>query len=100
MSQKRGQNEGSIFRRKDGRWCGVLNLGWENGRRKRKSFYGKIASEVREQLLKARSDHSLGLPVTIDCQNVQQYLDHWLEHTLKAKAKPRSYESFSAIARL
>jgi integrase len=100
MGTKRGQNEGSIFRRKDGRWCGVLNLGWENGRRKRKSFYGKIASEVREQLLKARSDHSRGLPVTIDCQNVQQYLDHWLEHTLKAKAKPRSYESFSAIARL
>jgi len=100
MARKRGQNEGSIFQRKDGRWCGVLNLGWENGRRKRKNFYGKTASEVQEHLLKARSDHSRGLPVAIERQTVGQYLDHWLEHTLKAKAKPRSYESFSTIARL
>jgi integrase len=78
----------------------VLNLGWENGRRKRKNFYGKTASEVQEHLLKARSDHSRGLPVAIERQTVGQYLDHWLEHTLKAKAKPRSYESFSTIARL
>jgi len=100
MSNRRGQNEGSIFRRKDGRWCGVLNMGWENGRRKRRSYYGKTAGEVRDQLLKARSDHSRGLPIAIERQTVAQYLDHWLEHTLKAKAKPRSHESFSTITRL
>jgi hypothetical protein len=25
---KRGQNEGSIFQRKDGRWVTQVNLGW------------------------------------------------------------------------
>jgi integrase len=100
MARKRGQNEGSIFQRKDGRWCGVLNLGCENGRRKRKHFYGATAAAVQQELLKARSDRSQGLPVTVEHQTVAQYLDHWLEHTLKAKAKPRSYESFSTIARL
>lgn len=100
MARKRGKNEGSIFQRKDGRWCGVLNIGWENGRRIRKNYYGKTAGHVQEQLLKARSDQSSGLPVAIERQTVQQFLDHWLEHTLKAKAKPRSYESFSTIARL
>jgi hypothetical protein len=30
MKGKRGQNEGSIFQRQDGRWCGILSLGWEN----------------------------------------------------------------------
>jgi integrase len=101
MARRRGQNEGSIFQREsDDRWCGVINLGWESGRRKRKYFYGATAAEVQEQLLKARSDHSRGLPVAIERQTVAQYLDQWLEHTLKAKAKPRSYESFSTIARL
>ena len=100
MGKKRGQNEGSIFQRRDGRWCGVLNVGSNNGRRKRKYFYALTAAHVQEQLLKARSDHSRGLPVAIERQTVGQYLDHWLECTLKAKAKPRSYESFSTITRL
>jgi hypothetical protein len=52
MAGKRGQNEGSIFQcESDGRWCGVLNLGWENGQRKRKYFYDTTAAEVQEQLL-------------------------------------------------
>ena len=100
MARKRNAGEGSIFQRADGRWCGILSLGWENGRRKRKSYYGATAAEVQEQLLKGRSDHSRGLPVAIERQTVGEYLDHWLEHTLKAKAKARSYESFSTIARL
>src|SRR3981189_2877876 len=97
---KRATNEGSIFKRKDGRWVGSLNLGWEDGKRKRKHFYAATAAEVRDELLKGRSDQSRGLPVAIERQTVGQYLDHWLEHTLKAKAKPRSYESFWTIARL
>jgi integrase len=97
---KRGTNEGSIFKRKDGRWVGSLNLGWEDGKRKRRHFYAATAAEVRDELLKARSDQSRGLPVRTERQTVSQFLDHWLKHTLKAKAKPRSHESFSAITRL
>jgi hypothetical protein len=33
----RGHNEGSIYLRQDGRWASV-NLGYEGGRRVRKSF--------------------------------------------------------------
>jgi integrase len=96
---RRGQNEGSTFQRKDGRWCAVINLGWENGRRKRKYFYGATAADVHNQLLEARSDHSKGLPVAIERQSVEQFLTDWLEHTVKPNAKPRSYESFSTIAK-
>ena len=96
---KRGQKQGSIFQRKDKRWVGVIDLGWENGRRKRKSFYGKTAAEVQERLLKARSDHSRGLPVAIERQTVAQFLEHWLDHTVKPNARPRSYESFEIIIR-
>src|ERR1039458_10680410 len=81
---KRGTNEGSIFKRKDGRWVGSLNLGWEDGKRKRKHFYAATAAEVRDELLKARSDQSRGLPVRTERQTVAQFLDHWLKHTLKA----------------
>jgi integrase len=94
---KRGTNEGSIFRRKDGRWVGSLNLGWENGKRKRRHFYAATASEVRDELLKARFDQSRGLPVASERQTVAKFLEGWLEHTLKSRAKPRSVESFTVI---
>jgi len=94
---KRGTNEGSIFKRKDGRWVGSVNLGWEDGKRKRRHFYAATAAEVRDQLLKARSDQSQGLPVATERQTVAQFLKGWLEHTLKRRAKPRSVESFTAI---
>jgi integrase len=53
---KRGQNEGSIFQRKDGRWVALLNLGWVDGKRARKSYYGETRREVQERLTKALCD--------------------------------------------
>jgi integrase len=98
-SRKRNAGEGSIFERSDGRWCAVLNLGWDGGKRRRKYIYGTTAADVQEQLLKARADHSKGLPVAVERQTVAQFLQDWLEQTLKPNAKPRSYESFSTIVR-
>jgi hypothetical protein len=62
---KRGQNEGSIFQGKDGRWVTQVNLGWVNGRRIRKSYYGGTRREVLEQLTKVLSDIQRGLPVVM-----------------------------------
>ena len=46
---KRGQNEGSIFQRKDGRWVAIVNQGWQNGKRVRKSYYGETRKEELER---------------------------------------------------
>ena len=97
---RRGQGEGCIRKRNDGRWVAILDLGYEVGKRKSKSFYGDSEAEVSAKLLEARSNYSKGLPVATGPQTVGQYLDHWLENTLRPNAKPRSYESFSAITRL
>jgi integrase len=99
MARKRNAGEGSIFQRGDGRWCAQLDLGWENGRRVRKYFYGATAAEVQEQLLKARSDNARGIPVAVERRTVAQFLDHWLEQTVKSSARPRSFESFGTIVR-
>jgi integrase len=100
MARKRGQNEGSIFQREsDGRWCGVLNLGWENGRRKRKYFYGATAAEIQHALLKARADHAQGIPVPPSRQTVEQFLQDWLENSVKPSVRPSTYRSYEQTIR-
>ena len=97
---KRMRHEGSIFQRKDSRWCGLISLGWEGERRKRKYFYGATAAEVQEQLLKARSDHSKGLPVSLERQTVGQFLNRWLTDSVKPSVRPRTFESYELTVRL
>ena len=63
---KRGQNEGSIYRAKDGRWVACLNLGYQGNKRKRKYIYGKTRREASEKLTEALRNRQLGLPVTND----------------------------------
>lgn len=44
---RREKNQGSIYRLKNGTWCGAINLGLdENGKRQRKYIYGKTEEEV------------------------------------------------------
>ena len=48
---RRGKNEGSIYKRKDGRWCAQAVLGYdESGKPIRKYIYGKSRQEVAKQL--------------------------------------------------
>jgi integrase len=48
---RRGNNEGSIYQRKDGRWCGSVTTGYKtNGTPIRKDVYGKTRNEVAQKV--------------------------------------------------
>ena len=55
MAKKRGNNEGSITRRPDGRWMAQVTTGRDpaTGKLKRVTFYGKTRQEVVDKLTKA-----------------------------------------------
>ena len=84
---RRGQGEGSIYLRKDGRWCASITL--EN--RKRKYFYGETRKEVQEKLKVALHEQQQGTLATGPKQTVKQFLDHWLEEVHKPNIKQGSY---------
>src|SRR5487761_2676207 len=74
-SGRRGNNEGSITRRPDGRWHGRMTV---DGAR-RKHFYGKTRQEVAAQLTAALRDRDQGLPAVLDeRQTLAQHLRIWL----------------------
>jgi len=48
---RRGNNEGSIFQRKDGRWSGEVIVGYKtDGKPDRKTVYGKTRQEAAQQV--------------------------------------------------
>jgi hypothetical protein len=62
MTKRRGQGEGSVYLRTDGRWCATISLMRPTGARARKSFYGKTRKEVADQLTKALRERQTGPP--------------------------------------
>ena len=52
MSKKRANGEGSIRKRKDGRWEGFYTASYdpETGKQKLKNVLGKIQAEVKPRL--------------------------------------------------
>jgi integrase len=97
----RGQGEGSIFkRRSDGRWCAGINLGWKNGKRHRKWFYGATRDAVQRQLTTSLRAHHQGFNVAPERQTVAQFLQRWLTDCVAPSTRPRTLDSYSDTVRL
>ncbi|HEY6751644.1 MAG TPA: N-terminal phage integrase SAM-like domain-containing protein, partial [Rubrobacteraceae bacterium] len=73
-ARRRGRGEGSIYRRKDGRWVGQYEVGG-----KRRYVYGKTRKEVASKVTKAVADGNEGLIFDSDQLTLGQYLDRWLD---------------------
>lgn len=98
--RKRGQGEGSIYKRKDGRWAGVINLGYQGGKLKRKTFYGATREEVKDKLVPALNDVQKGIPFVTEQQTLKQFLDRWLADCVKPSVRPTTYESYEIQCRV
>lgn len=91
MSKKRrrGKGEGSIYKRKDGRYEGSVTIGYNaNGNPKRKRVYGKTRTEVQEKLNKIIYEINTGTFI----EPTKITLGEWLQEWLKGR-KPHLEES-------
>ena len=84
--KRRGRGEGSIYRRKDGRYVGQYEV---NG--KRRSFYGKTRKEVAAKLNKAIADRDAGLVFDAENLTVGEYLVRWLD-TVRGTVKDNTWK--------
>jgi integrase len=101
MAKRRGSGEGSIFQRKDGRWCGQIWLGYRReGLPNRKLVYGKTRSEVSDTVKRLLRDQQMGLRITDGRQTLGSFLADWLENTVKRKNKQLTVRSYDWIIRI
>lgn len=99
MSKKRGNGEGSITRRDDGRWMGRYTVHTVAGA-KRKTLYGRTRAEVSSKLSKALADRDGGLVFDAGSLTVGEYLDRWLKDSVKDTVRPSTYERHEGIIRI
>src|SRR5947209_2033571 len=93
---RKGHGEGSITRRKDGRYQGAITL--EN--HKRKYFYGQTRKEVQDKVNTALYEQKQGTLATGPQQTLKVHLERWLEQVCKLTMRPNTYKSYrSAIHR-
>src|SRR5918998_170905 len=99
MAKKRGNGEGSIYRRTDGRWVGQYLVHTAKGPKYR-YLYGKTRAVVAEKLTKAMADRDSGLIFDAGKMTLGEYLDRWLAVTVKGTVRTSTYERNEEIVRL
>lgn len=78
MAGKRGNGEGAIYRQGDV-WRAVLDLGWEDGRRKRKYLSGKSRAAVLAKLRAAQAQLEAGTLPVGPAPTVERWMTEWLD---------------------
>ncbi len=88
---RRGNGEGTITRRKDGRWEARYYVQTANGA-KRKVLYGKTRAEARDKLAKALSDRIDGIVYDDENMTLGEYLDVWLKGSVFGSVRQSTYD--------
>ncbi|QCX33507.1 site-specific integrase [Caloramator sp. E03] len=100
MPKKRGNNEGTIYRRPNGLWCAQITLGRdEMGKLKRMTFYGKTRQEVSEKINKALTSYSAGILVEPSQITLGNWLNTWLFEYKKNSLRPSTLQSYEYLIR-
>jgi len=95
-ARKRAANgEGSIFLRRDGRWCGALYVTEADGRRVRRRIYGKTRKEVEAKMVELRSKAETGVPLTPVHLTVEAYLNEWLSQVVVQRVRPNTLAAYA-----
>lgn len=97
--KRRGRGEGAIYFRKDrGDWCTQVSLGYDaEGRRIRRTLYGKTKREVQEKLLELQRDALQGLPIKPEKLTVAQHFDDWLRAKRPPALRPTTYAKYRYV---
>src|SRR5947209_18988021 len=99
MGTRRGNNEGSITLRKDGRWQARITAGYKDGKQDRKYIYGKTRAEVAAQMTRMQRELQQGIAPTDDRVTVKDALARWLESVMVKNAES-TYVSYKGAVDL
>jgi hypothetical protein len=93
MAKRRGNQEGSLYQRFDGRWCAQVTLDGH-----RLTHYAKTQRECREWIKETLAKVDEGLNFSGARIKVGEFLEQWLE-TAKPSLRPRTWIQYRQVIR-
>lgn len=97
-TKRRGPGEGGVYQRRNGLWCGSVELSRDmSGRRQRKIVTAKTKTELFKKLKAVRRRVDSGQPVTDGTQTVGAYLDWWIENVAPSTIKPSTVNDYRFV---
>lgn len=91
---KKGNNEGSIYKDKQGRWRGVVSLPTADNKVKKKYFYGKTRKEVSEKVNTVLNELKTNTYIEPCTTPLYTWLCTWLETYCKNSLRPTTYINY------
>lgn len=94
---RRGNGEGSIYRRADGRWAGAAYVLMPNGGRRRRQVYGRTREEVAQKITALLAQAAAGVPAPETTWTVASYVEHWREHIAPGSLRPATLANYTYV---
>jgi integrase len=92
--RKRGQNEGSIYKRKGGRWCAQISV-----QGKRVTNYFDTQREGLDWLQEMRNQINAGLTLDGAQKSLSDFLEQWLG-SIRLSVRPMTLSQYRQIVRM
>ncbi|MFI7357429.1 tyrosine-type recombinase/integrase [Streptomyces avidinii] len=100
MAKRRANGEGTITKRKDGRYQAAAYVYRPDGTRVRKFVYGKTREEVSDKLIELQDKTRQGIPAATSSMAFGEYLTYWLAAIAPNRLKPATLNSYEGLSRL
>lgn len=100
MPRRRGNGDGSFYRRRDGKWVGALSYLDPDGRRRRHVVYGRTKAEVRAKIGSAEDRLEAGAPIRDATATLAAVVERWIVTSLAASdLRTTTRENYATVAR-
>ena len=99
MTKKRGNSEGSVYKTKSGLWRGAYTVHTAEGT-KRRYLSGRTREEAAAKLTRAMADRDGGLVFDAGKTSLGEYLDRWLDDSVRDSVCQRTFERYEQIVRV
>jgi integrase len=99
---KRGHGEGTIRKRKDGRWEARITAGFDpaTGKQRQISKYFKTRTEAAAWVTEMAHAKQTGTFVEPNRITVGEWVNRWLDEYMKAHVRPKTWSTYKDMARL
>ena len=97
---RRDNGEGTLFKRKDGRWTARVSVTMTDGRVMPKYITRKNREEVKAKMAELLELNKKNVRIDYKKWTVGEWADHWLENIAKDRIRRKTYTGYESMIRL